>query len=883
MSNRHRGGRGEVRCFPRGVGNLYDAAMISSLSDRCFPWLAALRLGGTEWIAVVAVIVVLASLLLVIVYHRLRTGAGLKWGAGTLKWCALALLSLCLLEPLWSTPRVQSGENSILVAVDTGGSLGIADGPNGGRRADQFLPFLPQESTWQQQLEKDFRVQRYAITGRVSGVGSLEGISFDGNGSSLNRGLEQFAERATSDSVAAIVLMTDGNATDFPDGWQRRAERSLTASSPTMSASAAQGVSSEFPTGLPPVFVVLPEVDEGAFDLAIEQVSVTQSSFEDAPVTILVTVRATGGALEAGGVKVRASLIRSGDMTPDEQIEMTSMVSSGNAREDKSGDRANGPSSHIATFRFQKSPTESVTFYRLNVSVVGDVDALPASVPVETTLANNERLVVVSRRPGPYRVLYVSGRPNWEFKFLRRAVNDDSDLGLVGLVRVARKEAKFDFRGRAGEAGSSLFRGFRDPVDEAAESYDEAVVIALGVKDADELPGGKFPVTLEALCQYDALIFDDIEAEFFTAAQVEMLDAFVSRRGGGFLMLGGVDSFHSGHWDKTRLQDILPVYSSRRTAFEEKVQTGGRDGNGQAPVATTTHWKLQLTRDGWLQPWVRLRSTDDAERLRVREMSPFQVVSQVPGIKPAAQVLSELVSGSGETAPALVAQNYGSGRSAVMLIGDLWRWGMFRAADAPDDLAKSWRQTVRWLVADVPRRVEASSELVNSGSTEVRRIQVQVRDPKFAPQDNAAVKVDILSPTDELLTLTADPSTDTPGLFEVDYVPRHDGVYIASVRATDADGTELGTAETGWTHEPLADEFRTSGVNREWVERLCSSTGGGIIRPDELEALAAGLPERESPRMEFAAVPLWHSPWMLAAILLCLLGEWGSRRWKGIP
>ena len=41
---------------------------------------------------------------------------------------------------------------------------------------------------------------------------------------------------------------------------------------------------------------------------------------------------------------------------------------------------------------------------------------------VEATLANNRRLATVDRGGGPYRVLYVGGRPNWEFKFLRRAV-----------------------------------------------------------------------------------------------------------------------------------------------------------------------------------------------------------------------------------------------------------------------------------------------------------------------------------------------------------------------------------------------------------------------------------------------------------------------------
>ena len=48
-----------------------------------------------------------------------------------------------------------------------------------------------------------------------------------------------------------------------------------------------------------------------------------------------------------------------------------------------------------------------------------------------------------------------------EFKFLNRALSQDGQLDLVGLIRIANREAKFDFRGREGETSNSLFRGFK--------------------------------------------------------------------------------------------------------------------------------------------------------------------------------------------------------------------------------------------------------------------------------------------------------------------------------------------------------------------------------------------------------------------------------------
>ena len=172
--------------------------------------------------------------------------------------------------------------------------------------------------------------------------------------------------------------------------------------------------------------------------------------------------------------------------------------------------------------------------------------------------------MVVDRGGGPYRVLYVCGRPNWEFKFLRRALAEDDQLELVGLVRIARREPKFSFRSKAGESTNPLFRGFEHPDEESAERYDQPVLIRLGTKDENELRDG-FPKTADELYRYDAVILDDVEAGFFTQDQLTLLQNFVSRRGGGLLMLGGPDSFAAGRYDRTPVGNLLPVYVDQQS------------------------------------------------------------------------------------------------------------------------------------------------------------------------------------------------------------------------------------------------------------------------------------------------------------------------------
>ena len=70
-------------------------------------------------------------------------------------------------------------------------------------------------------------------------------------------------------------------------------------------------------------------------------------------------------------------------------------------------------------------------------------------------------------------------------------------------------------------------------------------MVWLNNREGEELPSG-FPRTAEELFEYRAVIIDDLEREFFTMDQLELLESFVSRRGGSVLMLGGVESFAHG-------------------------------------------------------------------------------------------------------------------------------------------------------------------------------------------------------------------------------------------------------------------------------------------------------------------------------------------------
>ena len=101
--------------------------------------------------------------------------------------------------------------------------------------------------------------------------------------------------------------------------------------------------------------------------------------------------------------------------------------------------------------------------------------------------ASNTITTVVDRVGGPFRILYVSGRPNWEFKFCAEPYKED-ELDLVGLIRIAKKARLIS---RSQGSSNPLFRGFGEEDEDETEQYDEAV-LEDEYRDADELARG-FP------------------------------------------------------------------------------------------------------------------------------------------------------------------------------------------------------------------------------------------------------------------------------------------------------------------------------------------------------------------------------------------------------
>ncbi len=812
--------------------------------------LAAVIFSGRGWATPLAGVCLVAAAILFWSYRRSTVTGWARAACVLLKSLGFAALILCLLEPLWSGQRAKPGANYFALVADNSQGMQIKDRGQTKTRGENLREILTETpNSWEENLGLNFDLRRYYFDSQLQPARDFAAMNFDGQASSLITSLRAVAERYRGQPLAGIMVFTDGNATDasstVPD-W----------------------------SGLPPIYPVVIGTDDPIEDISIQNIAVAQTSFEDAPVSVQANVLATGCA----GKKIVAELT---ELSPPGATALTKETNHNETTSSRDTAplreilEASGSAATLA-FRFQARPRAAgVAFYRLRVRLQDEMRLANAAASVEATLANNERIIVVNRGRGPYRVLYLSGRPNWEFKFLNRALAEDNQVELVAIIRIANREPKFDFRGRAGESSNPLFRGFGNK-DAETERYDQPVLVRLNVRDPKELQGG-FPKTAEELFAFHAVVLDDIEAQFFTPDQMVLLQRYVSERGGSLLMLGGQESLNRGHYDQTPIGRILPVYLRPPTG----------------PTPQLSNLRFQLTREGWLQPWVRLRQSEPDERRRIEGMPRFQVLNRLSEIKPGATVLATASDPQGRAYPALIAQRFGQGRSAVLAIGDLWRWG-FLSESLHKDMDKAWRQLIRWLVTDIPDRIEFSAEPGHVDPSSLA-LQTRLRDPAFLPLENGhvTVRVRLAVSTPALVTkttnapaaairLSTEPASSEAGVYQTSFISRETGGYLAEAIAADANGRELGRREVGWSSEPAAEEFRNLKPNRELLREIARQTGGEMIAVQGLNDLVKQLPHRRAPVTETWSYPLWHQPAFFLFALLCLAAEWGLRRWKGL-
>ena len=399
-------------------------------------------------------------------------------------------------------PRARPGANFFAVLADDSRSLQLPGARRAARCGAALQRQLAGGSDWQRPLGEIYQLRRYRFDARLERVTDFGGLRFDGTASHLASALRTLADRFRGAPLAGVLLFTDGNATD------------LDQTPPDL-------------TGLPPLYPVLPD----ASDRARRPGGVAGHRQRD-PVR--------GRAGHHRGRRSRPAACDGAAVAVELRDQRDTLVETAAADRQRATPAAppcaSGCARRAAAASGQPAATGAARATHYRVIVRG-----PAGT-AEATAANNARSV---RRPAPARA-----GPH----ALRRR---PAQLG-VQVPAPGAGERSAAAAGGAGADGPARAEvrlphphGARPPTRCSAASAPAPTTPNASTSRcccawAPATPRSCAPASprrAEELFEYQALILDDLEAGFFSAAQQALVERFVSERGGGLLMLGGLGSF----------------------------------------------------------------------------------------------------------------------------------------------------------------------------------------------------------------------------------------------------------------------------------------------------------------------------------------------------
>ena len=260
----------------------------------------------------------------------------------------------------------------------------------------------------------------------------------------------------------------------------------------------------------------------------------------------------------------------------------------------------------------------------------------------ERNLSNNAVQFPMRIDADPIRVLYIEGFLRYEYKYLKRRLEDDPDVALASVVRRVNPE------GLAGAA-------------------------AKDVLTADELK------------RIDVVILGDMEGKFLSAAEYQQLLHWLDEKNHSLLVLGGYKSFGPDGFRGTPLADALPVVFAP-----------------QPPLQSEEPFHFQLTDKGQGHPIFTLSGDRVKDAEAWNELPALRGMSLVDRVKPGAEELAVNPGVTENGKPAVVAavqRAGGGGQVMVLTVDSTWLWSRLpRTHGQADTLyGRFWSQTIRWL------------------------------------------------------------------------------------------------------------------------------------------------------------------------------------------
>ena len=732
----------------------------------------------------------LLILAVLVLYRRTTARASVRLKAVLilLKSTALAILLLCLLQPILTTSSARPQESYIGLLIDNSRSMSIRDMEQAHSRGEITMDLLYGDGGLIEQLQKNFTVGIFGFDRNVRSISDPRDLSFSGARTHTAEGMQHVAEAMQGLPLAALVMVTDGADNSSADPLR---------------------MAGILNAGHTPVHVIGIGAGKMANDLEINRITTAGSVMEGGIFEVHVTVLSRG---YAGG---DSELL----IEDDEGIVAAKKIKLG----------SDGLAQRHTLYLTPKK--EGAQVYTARIPEQED----------EIITENNRLPFLVNNQTKRTEILYIEGHPRNEYKFIRRAAGADAAVHLkTYLMTGPQKFLRQDI-----ESPMELARGY--PASEAA------------------------------LFKYDAVIFGDIPRNVFSDDQLALTREFVSRRGGGFLMLGGTTAFDNG-FIGTPIEDLLPVTLVHDKYLPAGLRGGGRKGDHP----TGRSFNLRLSDEGQRSMLLRLGADDEANRRLWRDMPQLQGINVTGRAKPGATVLAvhPELRFQGGPLPVLAYERYGRGRTMAIMTATTWRWQMLKPHEDTSH-ERFWRQILRWLTANAPAPVEVFLERNHFSAGDDVKVRARVYDQDYRPVADATVWLKITDSDGSIHDLQMQADIAQAGDYVAAYTASKPGTYQMEVSSS-GDVNQNGYASLSFLVADSLHEVRDAEMNSELLAKIAKAGGGKYYNAKTADNLVRDLETKRKILTVNIQLDVWDMPIVFFLLLACLGLEWMLRRRKGL-
>jgi uncharacterized membrane protein len=589
----------------------------------------------------------------------------------------------------------------------------------------------------------------------------------------LGTALEEALARFTGQSISGIVILTDGAANEAVEPVEvarRMKERTIPL----------------YPIGL--------GLAEPA-DVRMEAVIVPETVFVKDRVPVRVQVSSSGFLNRRAEVKLKFA---------GREVASESLTLDGK--------------SQFLELEFEPRHPADAAKLEVSVELEGTVAGASRAEASRENNALSRTLTVTDKK---IKVLYVEGKPRWEYRYLYRVLLRDHRLDVKFLMTEGDKEL----------------------------AQNSKLYIAT------------FPLAPNKAFDFDLVIVGDVANRNLTALQMQRMEQLVREQGGSLLMLAGLE--HAPvDYAATPLAKALPVKALPV---------------GWEPVDDAVH--PEVTPDGQLSAVTSLEFPPIRNRRLWQVVHPLYQVPRLDGLKDGATALLVLsdTSRRREPYPLVAWHRYGRGRAMYVGTDQLWR---LRFKEGDKYHARFWGQAIRFLTLSKllsgNKRIQLETDRHAYRTGERVHISANVLDEAYSPV--LAESFDVLLQRQvgegESITVRLDEVPGMPGLFRGFFAPEKDGRY--ELRAPDT--TEKIANTVRFDVEAVSLERREPAMQEELLRRLADVSGGKYFSVSDFPGLGREL--RHEQRLTTAQVTkeLFDLPVIFALLLLLLGAEWLLRR-----